>query len=431
MRKIWLVAQREFLENVRTKSFWIGILIFPLILTAAIVVPALLEKTRQARPFAVLDRSGWVLEAVREQVAAGAKRFVLVEPVLDAQSAAAEDTLNRRVRDEALFAYFIIGADPVRSSAGSEYRSKNLTDSDLRDWFGELVTNAVQARRLEQEQIDPAIAEWIREPVRFEARKVTGAGETEDVSAQDKLRQWAPLIFVYLLWVAVFTIAQMLLTNTVEEKSNRIIEVLLSSVSPVELMAGKITGIAQTGFAIIASWILAFFFITKYVPGLLGAPVGLDLTVLTRDPVYLASFVAYFLLGYLLFAAMLVGIGAVCNTLKEAQNLMGPITILLIIPLLAMLPIGRDPNGALAKVMSFIPPFTPFVMMNRAAGPPELWEYVATTALLIVSIGLALWAAAKVFRIGVLLTGKPPTLREILKWIRAPVGTVAVRKEPG
>jgi ABC-type Na+ efflux pump permease subunit len=127
---------------------------------------------------------------------------------------------------------------------------------------------------------------------------------------------------------------------------------------------------------------------------------------------------------------MLVGIGAVCNTLKEAQNLMGPITILLILPLLAMVPIGKDPNGTLAKVLSFIPPFTPFVMMNRAAGPPALWEYVATTALLLVSIVVALWAAAKVFRIGVLLTGKPPKLGEILRWIRAPVGMVVVRREP-
>jgi ABC-type Na+ efflux pump permease subunit len=287
----------------------------------------------------------------------------------------------------------------------------------------------VRTRRLEREQIDPVVAAWIQEPLRFELRKVTAAGEAAEVTAQDRLRQWAPLIFVYLLWISVFSISQMLLTNTVEEKSNRIIEVLLSSVSPVELMAGKIAGIAQTGFTIIVAWLLSFFVITKYVPGWIGVPSTLDLSVLTNDPVYLTSFVAYFLLGYLLFAAMLVGIGAVCNTLKEAQNLMGPITILLILPLLAMVPIGKDPNGALAKVLSFIPPFTPFVMMNRAAGPPAPWEYVATTALLLVSIAVSLWAAAKVFRIGVLLTGKPPKLGEILRWIRAPVGVVVVRRE--
>ena len=430
MRRPWLIAQREFFENVRTKGFWIGIFVLPLILTLSVVLPAVLEKVRKPRPFAVIDYSGWVLDAVRPKLGEGAKRFTQVAETPAPDDPAAEDSLNQLVRDEDLFAYFVIGPDPIGGSAGSLYLSRNLTDSDLREWFGEHVTAAVRTRRLERERIDPVVATWIQEPLRFELRKVTAAGEAAEVTAQDRLRQWAPLIFVYLLWISVFSISQMLLTNTVEEKSNRIIEVLLSSVSPVELMAGKIAGIAQTGFTIIVAWLLSFFLITKYVPGWIGVPSTLDLSVLTNDPVYLTSFVAYFLLGYLLFAAMLVGIGAVCNTLKEAQNLMGPITILLILPLLAMVPIGKDPNGTLAKVLSFIPPFTPFVMMNRAAGPPALWEYVATTALLLVSIVVALWAAAKVFRIGVLLTGKPPKLGEILRWIRAPVGMVVVRREP-
>jgi ABC-2 type transport system permease protein len=429
MRKIWLVAQREFMENIRTKSFWISILIFPVILTLMIVVPTMLEKARDARRFAVLDRSGWVLDAIRSSLPEDAKRFVLVEEVRDPDDPAAEERLNALVRDEVLFAYIIIGPDPVESSAGSRYLSRNLTDDDLRDWFGELVTGVVRERRLAREQIDAAVAEWIQAPVQFEARRVTGSGEAEEVSVEDRIRQLAPIGFVYALWIAIFTVAQMLLTNTVEEKSNRIIEVLLSSTSPVELMAGKIAGIAQTGLTVVGTWVVTFVVIIKYAPRLLGAPASLDLSAVTRDPVYLASFVAYFFLGYLLFAALLVMIGAVCNTLKEAQNLMGPITILLIVPLMAMVPIGRDPNGTLAKVLSFIPPFTPFVMMNRAAGPPALWEYVATTALLVVSIGIALWAAAKVFRIGVLLTGKPPKPSEILRWIRAPVGTVAVRRE--
>jgi ABC-type Na+ efflux pump permease subunit len=109
--------------------------------------------------------------------------------------------------------------------------------------------------------------------------------------------------------------------------------------------------------------------------------------------------------------------------------MMPAVMLVLIVPLLTMVPIGRDPNGALARLLSYVPPFTPFVMMNRAAGPPALLEYVLTTALLVASIVIALWAGAKVFRIGVLLTGKPPKLKEILRWIRAPVGMIPVRKE--
>jgi ABC-type Na+ efflux pump permease subunit len=226
----------------------------------------------------------------------------------------------------------------------------------------------------------------------------------------------------------VFTIAQMLLTNTIEEKSNRLMEVLLSSVSPLQLMIGKIAGIAATGLAMLSTWLVCFFLATRYVPRLFGVELGFDLSVIASDPVYIASFLAYFLLGYLFYAALLVGIGSVCNSLKEAQNLMTPITLMLFVPLVAMVPISQDPNGTLARVLSYIPTFTPFAMMNRAAGPPSAMEYVLTSVLMVVSVAFVMWAAAKVFRVGVLMTGKPPRLGEILRWIRAPVGLVPERK---
>jgi len=179
----------------------------------------------------------------------------------------------------------------------------------------------------------------------------------------------------------------------------------------------------------VLSWLTVLFVGTKYLPAVFGAPADLELSAIASDPLLIGSFLAYFVLGYLLFAAILVGLGSVCNTVSDAQNMMPAIMLVLFVPLLSMVPIGRDPNGTLARVLSYIPPFTPFVMMNRAAGPPATLEYVVTTLLLLVSIVVALWAGAKVFRIGILLTGKPPRLREILRWVRAPVGVVPVRKE--
>ncbi len=111
------------------------------------------------------------------------------------------------------------------------------------------------------------------------------------------------------------------------------------------------------------------------------------------------AFLFYFLVGYLFYSAILAGIGSVCNSAKESQNLMSPIMIVMMIPILAMLPIGQDPNGLMAKVLSFIPPFTPFVMMNRAAGPPALWEYLLTTVLMLAAVVLAFRGVAKVFRL--------------------------------
>lgn len=524
MRRIFLVAQREYFENVKTKGFWIGIMVFPVLLTAMIAVPPLLERTRSARRFAVVDHSGWLLQAVGRRIerndlttvllhgaelrGAGDSEYdalpaplremveetaafdpqtvrammdVLVNGAEDAADAAAslspearaaldehgeqllgwwrsltmpeqaqvapnvsarrhirvptpvgdsvQAALNQMVNAEEIFAYFVIGEDPIAGSRGFRYVSNNLTDEDLLDWFAGYASAEVRERRLARENIDPRVAQWIQQPISFETRKVSGEGEEEEVQVRDKLRQWAPVVFVYLLWISVFTVSQMLLTNTVEEKSNRVIEVLLSSVSPVELLAGKIAGIATTGLTMVGSWVLMFFFGTKYLPQALGVPAEIDLTAFASDPIYIGSFLGYFVLGYLFYAAILVSMGSVCNTLKEAQNLMQPVILFLIVPLMAMVPIGRDPNGALAQVLSYFPPFTPFVMMNRAAGPPTTLEYVVTTLLLVVSVGAVLWAGAKVFRIGILLTGKPPKVREILRWIRAPVGAVPVRKE--
>lgn len=519
MRRVFLVAQREYVQNVRTKGFWFGILFFPVMLTAFIAVPQLLERAKSVRRYAVIDESGWLLAAVNARIAAADLRRVLeiaveardrpegdsevLPPVLlesapmlgdlsgeeraaladvilsgtgstslspaasrvreqygadirawwdsvprealrrlgsdfsfsryvqmpapDGPGAQAE--LTRRVGAGELFAYFVLEADPVTGSGASRYVSNNLTDEDLRTWFGYLASNEVRERRLAQEQIDPALARWIQAPLRIEARKVSATGEEEAIGSRDKLRQWAPVVFVYLLWISVFSVSQMLMMNTVEEKSSRVIEVLLSSVSPVELLAGKITGIATTGLTMVLSWLTVLFVGTKYLPAVFGAPADLELSAIASDPLLIGSFLAYFVLGYLLFAAILVGLGSVCNTVSDAQNMMPAIMLVLFVPLLSMVPIGRDPNGTLARVLSYIPPFTPFVMMNRAAGPPATLEYVVTTLLLLVSIVVALWAGAKVFRIGILLTGKPPRLREILRWVRAPVGVVPVRKE--
>jgi ABC-2 type transport system permease protein len=333
---------------------------------------------------------------------------------------AGEPWARGQLADGRIFAYFVVGADPVQGATDCRYVSKNLTDTDLKQWFERLATDEIRERRLAREGIEAEIASWIDQPLRFEGRQIEEGGAEAAVGAVDVVRQWAPVVFVYLLWISVFTITNLLLTNTIEEKSNRIIEVLLSSVSPFELMSGKILGIAATGLTVVGSWVVWFVVGVRFLPRLLGAPAGLDFSVIVTQPAYLLSFVSYFLFGYLLYAALLVGMGSVFNSLKEAQNLMQPLMIVLMVPLLAMIPIGQDPNGTLARVLSWIPPFTPFVMMNRAAGPPATWEYVGTTALLIVSVGVATWLASKVFRIGILMTGKPPKLSEIARWALRP-----------
>jgi ABC-2 type transport system permease protein len=514
MRKLLLVAQRDIIAQLKTKGFWIGIFLFPVIIIASVGGPIFIERQKSVRDYAVRDSSGWLAAAVDREAAAQDTRRLLMEaqrrsienknlealpPVLrtlapvaaklppsqvdsaarflahgdtaklaplnaenraavlaarteystwfDTASAPtirsvsngpsrgkyrrveASGDLNRRVRDAELFAYLEIGRDPVSDNTGMTFVSRNLTDEDLKDWYEGIATELVRQRRLERERITPKTAAWLRGETQFTQRTVSATGEQAAVSTKDRLRQNAPMVFVYLLWISVFTISQQLLLSTIEEKSTRISEVLLSSISPVQMMGGKIMGAAATGLLMISTWVLTAFLATKYLPRMLGAPSGMDFSGIMSDPAFVAGFIVYFLLGYLFYAAILVGIGSVVNTIQEAQALMTPIMMVLMLPLLAMIPIGRDPNGAFAKVMSYIPPFTPFVMMNRAAGPPTLMEYVLTTLLLLGAVVFTLWAGAKVFRIGILMTGKPPKATEILQWIRTPVGIMPGRRE--
>jgi ABC-2 type transport system permease protein len=494
--KALLVATREYLENIRTRGFWISILMMPLILIIVSTAPMLLSGAEGEARFAVLDRSGWVERAVAARIirddvtiaiaklarlpsnerpegledigaiATVGERAKLVEDTahllvklrqgeqaIDVATTPAEriaswwnadpdavmriapgvssakyryvatpgidkPALNRLLANDQLLGYFEIPDDPVADGSGAVYVTRKLTNQDVRHWYASLVTDVVRDRRIREENIAPATADWIQTPVDFAAVRLNDSGVESEAALADTLGQWAPVAFVYLLWISIFSITQMLLTNTVEEKSNKLVEVLLSSIAPVDLMAGKILGIAATGLTIVVSWLALFIAAALWLPGVLGGSAGVDLSGLIDHPSYLASFIVYFVLGYLFYAALLCAIGSLASNLKEAQTLMMPIQLLLIVPLVVMVPIGRDPNGLLAEVLSWLPPFTPFVMMNRAAFPPGLITYVGTTLLMLISIYVALRLAARVFESGVLMTGKPPRLRHVLDLLR-------------
>jgi len=493
-RAIGLVAKREYLDNIRTRGFWIGVLALPAILVLAIAATVALQRSEGVVAYAVVDQSGWLGAAVRTRIlendltkfvgaldAHDASRlskplatlaaalgtadrkalvgdcakllatlehesleltetrtpaetlaaFWLAEPdwiarlspdVSTARFRQVEATgteravLDRDLADETLLGYFVIPEDPVASDAGAQYVTIKLTNPDLRIWYQGWVTQVVRERRVLEEDISPAIADWIGRDVHFAPIKLDAGGNANAAGAADAVAQWAPVAFVYLLWISIFTVTQMLLTNTIEEKSNRLVEVLLSSVAAIDLLAGKIIGIATTGITMVTVWLALLAAAAWALPIAFSSELHLD--ALFRNPLYVGCFVVYFLLGYLFYAAILSALGSLANNLKEAQTLILPVQLCLAVPLLVMVPIGRDPNGALAAVLSWLPPFTPFVMMDRAAFPPSVFTYVGTTALMIASIFAMLSLAARIFEAGVLESGKPPRLRALLAQLR-------------
>jgi ABC-2 type transport system permease protein len=472
LKYAWLVALREYGENARTKGFWIGILMFPIFLAIGIKVPRFLEeKARPTRYFAVVDEQGALTQVIDDELEERHQKVLAMRKLVsaavsaakqgsDAASAPAEPPTEaqpepkrrfarvplppevaqlpaselaaavkpyllgeRKIEVDGkpaeLFALIVLPPDLLeRRSQRIEYWCANLADTDLREAVSDRLSQELRQREFLGKGVEPAEVERIGalsvSVVDKDPKKEAGQ---ETAGKEDKLRQWAPVGFVYLLFVAIMTVAQMLLNNSVEEKSNRIVEVLLSSVTPFELMAGKLLGIAAIGMTMLAAWIASLALVVNYFAGTDGDVAKMIIDVLLTRRLLIA-FAVYFVFGYLLYASLFLAVGSMCNTIKDAQNFMGPIMLVMSVPLFSMMFIPKDPHGTLAVVLSWIPPFTPFVMMNRAAASPPMWELVGTLVVLALSALACLWACARIFRVGILRTGQPPKLLELVSWLR-------------
>jgi ABC-type Na+ efflux pump permease subunit len=202
---------------------------------------------------------------------------------------------------------------------------------------------------------------------------------------------------------------QALMTSTVEEKSSRVVEVLLAAVSPLELMWGKLLGQLGIGLVTMAVYVgLGLLALLQF------AMIGLI------DPLLVLYLFLFFLMAYLVYGAMMQTIGAAVNQMADAQSLMGPVMMLLILPYVATAFIGRQPDAPFAVIMSFIPPVNAFAMMARLASssPPPFWEVLLSLGVSLVAACITVWFAARIFRIGLLMHGKPPSLRTLIKWAR-------------
>jgi ABC-2 type transport system permease protein len=503
MRFAFLVAWREYVENARTKGFWLGMLMVPAIIFFSVQVPLWLDKKGPSvRYFVMVDQSGTLgkvveshlershqkrvlaalsdyarknassefkspsldkflsqgsqdvlLEQLKPHLKAGAPPFksprrdfqlttLPSEISREGDIAALAQALRPYLRGEkkikvngqsvSLSAAILIPRDleqqivrpqnrvdrKLAGANGVEYWSGNLADTKLRDEVEQVVNTEVRRREYLNRGMDAAAVREVEQTYApFASLNPKKESGQEAVSQADVIRQWAPSGFVYLLWVAIFAIVQMLLNNIIEEKSNRIIEVLLSSVTPGELMMGKLCGIAAIGLTMVGAWVLALVGILSWKSGGPSEITGQMLTVLKSSNL-IPMFAIYFLLGYLLYAASILALGSVCNTIKEAQSYMAVITMIMMVPIMTMTFIPKDPNGVLARVLSWIPIYTPFTMMNRAMADPPWIDVIGTLVLLLVTTAGTLWLAGKVFRIGILRTGQPPRIIEMLRWLK-------------
>lgn len=253
------------------------------------------------------------------------------------------------------------------------------------------------------------VATDIRDLMRIkvpEAQSVTKDGDKAWGELQQML---VPVAFMILLWISTFTGGQYLLTSTIEEKSSRVMEVLLSAVSPMQLMTGKILG--QMG----AGLLILLLYSGTGVAGLLTFGLGYLVS-----PLNLVFLLIFFFIAFFSIAALMAAVGSAVTDVHEAQTLLTPVMLVVITPMFLMMPIIWNPNSVLATTMSFLPPINPFVMVLRicSSDPPPLWQILASAGVGIVGVFVLLKATSKIFRVGVLMYGKPPNLVTLLRWIR-------------
>jgi ABC-2 type transport system permease protein len=424
MRKIWVVIRREFVEKVRTKWFILSTVLGPVMMAAFIVVPMrMAERDATERSIRILDASTSELGRRIEDLFAGplpvrAERIGVTVP----QMAEVADSLNALVGEKVLDGYLIV-TDATASEGEAEYRGSNVSSQADMQVLEQVLSEAVLTARLAREGVDRAVVAWAQIPVRMRAVSIRG-GEVTDSSGQ------AAFVLAYVVWMLLYltilVYGVQVMGAVVEEKTSRVIEVLVSSLRPFQLLAGKVVGVGAVGLFQMSIWGVSAWWLYRnrsLVLELFGVPEaggagGLAFPEVSLDTLVIV--LAYFLLGYFLYAAMFAAVAATSNSEAEARQAQLPVVMLLIVPTLLMLGILQEPDGVMAVTLSLVPFCAPIAMPVRwAAVSVPAAEVAASLAVLAVTLVLVVWVAARIYRVGILMHGKRPGLADLMRWIRA------------
>lgn len=319
----------------------------------------------------------------------------------------------------ALFAAIVIpkGFSADADSPSAEYWSKNLTDTALEGSISRALDTTLRRRAVSSLGLsDSALDDIMAIEAPMASFRPDRAAAEAELSLKDRVETALPAILTYMLLVVVFGVGNLLLTNTIEERSNKIVEVLLSSVTADELMLGKLIGIGAVGLTMPAIFILG-----GLAAAFAGAGQGAELagTVLTTlfDRNLLLVYVFYFFCAYAIFAMVFLAIGAMSNSLQDAQSFMGPVMLVVFLPLPFMIMVYENPNGLLATILTWIPIYTPYAVMMRAASDPPLWEIIGATLLMLVFAAVLATFMGRIFR-NAILQAAPPKAREVWELAR-------------
>lgn len=434
MSKFWVVFKQEYTQVVKKKSFFIGLIITPVIMVAFMMGPAYLarKKSTSTEHLAIIDQSGMQLG---QKLSDNLSMYTI------------EDTDDAYYSVDQIFE--LPATDTVRFNQIDDSLKKLLTDSDLKYMivfkdnvlnvdsnifmvsaadnivsyrrFRSQISNILSTERLAQSDVNLPVDSVLDLTRRIDL--ITKDVKGESISFDKKFL--ISLVFVMMMYVLIFANGQMVMRSVIDEKNSRIMEVLVSSVSPFQLMMGKILGLGSATLTQVLIWILAGVGIFVMTGG--GGDPAVNAIVF--NPYVVGYFVVFLITGFLMYSTFFALLGAVVSNEKEAQNFIFLIIMPMMLPVIMGMYIIQQPNSLVSIILSYIPPCIPTMLVTRLNFMlPSLTEYnmfsgillqanIAVLVMIVSVIGL-IWLTSKIFRIGILMYGKRATMPEIIKWVK-------------
>ncbi|MBI4418423.1 MAG: ABC transporter permease [Ignavibacteriales bacterium] len=413
--KFLSVARWEFLEKIKSKAFLISLVLLPVIMVAFGVLPGILVSQTEEKEtlVGIIDETGKLYRSLEQRLAekyalpSGSPVYVLRDlSAFGGDPGQRRGLANAMVAEKEIEGYFTLPAS-VYDSGAVEYRSANAGNLRIVERFGRTIEEVIMAARFSEHGYDATLIKKLMTDIDVTPIKLSGGGKESESGFLETF--FSAYIFIMMLMFLVLTSGQLLIRSVVEEKSNRVIEVLLSSCSANDLMIGKILGLSGLGLFQVFVWLL------------IGAALTLKFGSFTISLDHVLLMGLYFVLGYLLYAAIFVGAGSPVTTEQEAQQITTYVSLTLVFPIVLAVPAMQNPDSILIKVLTFVPLLTPaFMLLRIPIQMPPLWEVGATLAVLLFFTLLSMWLAGRIFRIAILVYGKRPSLVELARWIRTP-----------
>ncbi len=445
MNKIFLIMQREFMTRVRKKSFIITTLLSPIFFAAIAILPSYLAslEVTEVRTVAVVDNTKQFIDVIPST------EYIKVTYVTDTPAEKVKENLN----ETGYYALLVIDSTSTPNQAAFTIYSQKQPAIDVMQHLENTLEKEIEARKLKTYNIDnlDKILADVKTSISIKSIKVSQTGEEKE--SNTLIAMAIAYIMSFLMYMMVLITGNQVMQGVIEEKTNRVVEVIISSVKPFQMMAGKIFGMASVSLLQILIWvvmtaalagvginIISSKMTTKPATEQMQAMAQADpqmtqvqeqatavansegmsfLTALKNQnfPLLIGGFIFYFLFGYLLYAAMFAAVGSAVESITDTQQLTLPITLPLILAIIVMISGIKSPDGPLAFWFSLIPFTSPVIMLTRLPFGVPTWQLALSATLLVGTFILITWLAAKIYRVGILMYGKKYTWKEMIKWI--------------